>query len=114
MRDHLSSRLWGSDISMSRNRMSAIPILYELLSPLQRWGHTNMLRMIFLVMYFWCSLSSGRRWRNISLDGERSAAFHTFVEPVCAIDAHISMTAREDDGVVIFRVKLLEAYHAMK
>ena len=74
-----------------------------------------MLRLIFLVICFWSSLlSAGWRWWNLHLDGERSAAFHAFVEAICAIDAHISVAAGEDDGVVVFRVELFEAYHAMK
>ena len=58
-------------------------------------------------------LARWRRW-SLYLDVERRATFHTFVEAFCAINAHISVAAGEDDGKIVDRIKLLEAYHAME
>jgi hypothetical protein len=70
--------------------------------------------LIFLEIHFWSTRTTGwRRW-SLHLNGERCAAFHASVEAVGAINAHVSVAARKDDGIVVFRVKLLKAYHAMK
>jgi hypothetical protein len=58
-------------------------------------------------------LARWRRW-NLYLHGERRATFHALVQAVCTIDAHISVAAGEDDWKIGYRIKLLEAYHAME
>jgi hypothetical protein len=73
-----------------------------------------MLRLVFLMISFWSSRLDRRRRRSLYLDGKRRAAFHTFVKAVCTINAHIGVAAGEDDGEIVDRIKLLEAYHAME